>query len=136
MINRFKLDNTFNNELFIEQPWPPCAPGLCSLSLTFNGDIVRCHNDNQIIGNINDDYLVTINNHLNIWNNLLPKRCLDCEVVSICRNICPIAARKSYEYIHCIYLRSIYNAIKHNKKRLLNANLKPPIKKFKFFGVP
>ena len=136
MVNRFKMDDIFDNELFIEQPWPPCAPGLCSLSLTFNGDIIRCHNDNKVIGNINDSYLNIINNHLNIWNKLLPKKCLNCEVVSMCRNICPIAAKKGDEYIHCNHLRKIYSAIKNNKERLINAKLKPPIKKFKFFGVP
>ena len=66
----------------------------------------------------------------------MPKNCIDCDAVSMCRNLCPIATKtiNNEEYMHCNYLRKIYNSIKNNRERLIN--IPPSIKKFNFYEVP
>ena len=117
---------SFNMDEFIESPFPPCRPGKISLSIKFNGDIVRCHNDNCIISNINCSHNDIYNAHLNVWKNLLPEKCLSCHVLPACRMGCPIAmlTEDKTEFVHCENFRHVFNAIIRNGYRLRETGIK------------
>ena len=117
--------DTFRTEKFTEYPWPPCAPGIISYSFKFNGDIVRCHNDNQVICHVTDSLDDIIEAHLTVWKDLLPQKCLTCPAVSMCRNRCPIALKTQdgTEYMQCDYLRKFYVSLIRNRERLTNIDL-------------
>lgn len=104
----------WNKEEFKDYPWPPCRPGLCSLSINFKGDVLRCHNDSKVLGSITEPFTVLQQRHLEEWRKLLPKGCLDCKHVNMCRCICPIALKteNNQELIYCDYLKDFWQAIK------------------------
>ena len=128
MVGNFIKYDKFKKYKFELEPWPPCAPGLISLSLKFNGDIVRCHNDNIVISNISDNYKTIITNHLNEWKRLLPKICLDCDVLPMCRNLCPISAfdENKQQYIQCEHISKIWKSIIECRKTLTENDINPP----------
>ena len=111
---------SFDMNNFIESPFPPCNPGKISLSIKFNGDIVRCHNDNCVISNINCSYNDIYQAHLNEWKKLLPMQCISCPVLPACRMACPIAmlTEDKTEFVHCKNFRHIFNAIIRNGYKL------------------
>lgn len=125
-IKKFILYDLFNKNDFIVCPYPPCSPGFISLSFKFNGDIVRCHNDNSVIASIDNTFEEIKNKHGDIWKNLIPKKCFSCNVLPICKNRCPIGmfTDDKTEYVHCNILRQIYGAVMRNHKKLTEANIK------------
>lgn len=124
-LEKFMLFDTFRSEEFERFPWPPCAPGVNALSFKFNGDIVRCHNDNRVIVGIRDSYMDIANSHLRVWQELIPHRCFDCPVVPVCRNRCPIGlyTEDGMEYVHCDVLRHIYGSVMRNHKKLTECEI-------------
>lgn len=122
---KFMQMDTFRPERFSANPWPPCAPGAGAISFRFNGDIPRCHNDNQIICNVKDGHLGIVRAHHAVWKNLLAERCANCEVLLICRNRCPIGLYRAdgKEYIHCKVLRRIYGSVMRNRRKLTECDI-------------
>lgn len=95
-------------------PFPPCRPGLGSLSLNIKGNIFRCHNDGVCIGNIKEPFSKLFVSHLNTWKALLPKNCYSCDVVDICRCCCPIAMKTAdnRQLVQCSFLKELWRTIK------------------------
>lgn len=122
-IAKFVLFDKFRKKEFLKRPFPPCEPGRISLSIKFNGDIVLCHNDNRVVGNVGDTDITE--KHLAWWQDLLPKNCLECNVLPICRNRCPIClyTEDKTEYVHCDILRQFYGAIMRNHKKLTESEI-------------
>ena len=118
----------WNKARFLEYPFPPCRPGLVSLSINFKGDVIRCHNDDKILGHIREGVNALQDKHLEEWRRLLPPNCKDCKHLSICRNICPIALLKEdkSELIYCDYLRDFWAAIEdcQGEYEIMKANLR------------
>ena len=104
---------SFDKNDFLEYPFPPCRPGLVSLSVDFNGNVMRCHNDNYVLGHINEDFNSLQQKHLDEWKRLLSPKCYDCECLDICRCTCPIAIKTDdkSEFVQCFYLKEIFKAI-------------------------
>ena len=125
-LEKFILFDMFRRRQFRNYPWPPCAPGVNALSFKFNGDIVRCHNDNRVIASMEDSYEDLIAKHLQVWNELIPQKCFSCPVVPICRNRCPIGlyTKDRTEYVHCDVLRRIYGSVMRNHKKLTECDIK------------
>ncbi len=125
-LEKFILCDVYQESKFREYPFPPCAPGSCSLSFKFNGDIVRCHNDNEVISSIKDSYSTILDKHRRIWETLIPEKCFSCPVVPICRNRCPIGlyTKDRTEYVHCDVLRRIYGSVMRNHKKLTECDIK------------
>lgn len=111
-------EHYFNRDIFLEQPFPPCAPGRCSLSFDFNGNIMRCHNDSIKIANLSDNFIDIKNAHLDVWRSLLTDNCNNCDCLAICRSICPIALLRDdgKEFVQCSYIREFWQAIVSCKK--------------------
>lgn len=103
----------FSIKEFMLSPFPPCAPGRISLSIDFAGNIIRCHNDNKVVANIKDAYSDILKAHEMEWLKLLPRNCAECECLSLCRSICPIAYKKEgkEEFVQCDYIREFFNAV-------------------------
>ena len=97
---------------FEEYPYPPCHPGVVSLSVDFKGNVYRCHNDSCKVGRITDNFNSLQEKHLNEWRKLLPYKCKTCEHLDICRCICPIAVQQDGELCYCDYLREFWQAVK------------------------
>lgn len=97
---------------FAEYPYPPCHPGVVSLSVDFKGNVYRCHNDSYKVGQITDDFSNLQDKHLDEWKKLLPPKCKSCEHLDICRCICPIAVKQGGELCYCNYLREFWQAVK------------------------
>ena len=89
-VEKFVSDDLFRREHFTTSPFPPCAPGVISLSFKFDGSIVRCHNDSRVISSIDDSCEEMLEKHRMVWEDLIPRKCFSCPVVSICRNRCPM----------------------------------------------
>jgi radical SAM protein with 4Fe4S-binding SPASM domain len=125
-LEKFYIHDIFNKDTFKIYPYPPCAPGFTSISFKFNGDIVRCHNDNQVIASIDDTYEEIRNKHGQIWKDLIPDKCYNCSVLPICRNRCPIGlfTKDKTEYVHCDVLRQIYGSVIKNMQRLKDCEIK------------
>lgn len=105
---RFSLDE------FCHYPFPPCRPALVSLSMNFNGDVFRCHNDSCVVAHISDSFAEIQQAHLSEWRSLLPTECLKCEHLDLCRCICPIAlkTKDNKELVYCDYMKEFWGAIK------------------------
>lgn len=103
----------FELEDFLENPYPPCAPGRCSLSFDFDGNIKRCHNDSITITDLSKEYSDIQDAHTQVWKDLLPENCKNCEYLSICRSICPIAllTEDKKEFVQCNYMREFWQAV-------------------------
>ncbi len=112
-ITKLSRGKYFSKEDFIMSPFPPCAPGRISLSIDFAGNIIRCHNDNKVVANIKDDYSDILKAHEMEWLKLLPSSCVECECLSLCRSICPIAYKKENkeEFVQCDYIREFFSAV-------------------------
>ena len=104
----------FNKREFEKYPFPPCCPGLTSLSMDFKGNIMRCHNDNFVIAHISEAFEDIQAKHIDVWRELLPKNCVDCECLSMCRCCCPIALQTEdkSELVYCDFLREFWGKIK------------------------
>ena len=124
-VEKFVSDDLFRREHFTASPFPPCAPGVISLSFRFDGNIVRCHNDGQVISSIDDSCEEMLEKHRSVWNELIPRKCFSCPVVSICRNRCPIGlfTKDGTEYVHCDVLRRIYGSVLRNRKKLTECEI-------------
>ena len=124
-VEKFVSDDLFRREHFTDSPFPPCAPGAVSLSFKFDGSIVRCHNDSQVISSIDDSCEEMLEKHRSVWNELIPRKCFSCPVVSICRNRCPIGlfTEDGTEYVHCDVLRRIYGSVLRNRKKLTECEI-------------
>lgn len=110
----------FNKREFLQAPWPPCRPGLVSLSCDFKGNIMRCHNDNVAVAHIFEPFKDIAAKHLALWQSLLPENCVTCPALAACRCICPLALRSDdgKELRHCKYLREFWAAVKREGDRL------------------
>ena len=124
-VEKFVSDDLFRREHFTASPFPPCAPGGISLSFKFDGSIVRCHNDSRVISSIDDTCEEMLEKHRRTWDELIPRKCFSCPVVSICRNRCPIGlfTEDGMEYVHCEVLRRIYGSVLRNRKKLTECEI-------------
>ena len=124
-VEKFVSDDLFRREYFTTSPFPPCAPGAISLSFKFDGNIVRCHNDSRVISSIDDSCEEMLEKHRMVWEDLIPRKCFSCPVVSICRNRCPIGlfTEDGTEYAHCEVLRRIYGSVMRNRKKLTECEI-------------
>lgn len=104
---------SFDREEFFKYPFPPCRPGLISLSIDFKGNVIRCHNDDKVLGHITEGFNKLQDVHLEEWQRLLPPNCKMCKNLAMCRSICPIAllTDNKQEFIQCNYLRRFWTAI-------------------------
>lgn len=125
-MEKFIEEDLFMGERFNMFPFPPCAPGIISLSFKFDGSIVRCHNDSIVISSVEDPYKDIVEKHRQVWKELTPKKCFGCPVVPICRNRCPIGlyTKDKTEYVHCNVLRRIYGSVMRNRKKLTECDIK------------
>lgn len=104
--------DSWNKEEFAEYPFPPCHPGMVSISVDFNGDVVLCHNTDIAVGRITDDFAQLQEKHRDKFKELLPAQCTKCKHLDICRCICPIAVKRNNELIYCDFLREFWGAVK------------------------
>lgn len=102
----------WDKDEFIEYPYPPCHPGMVSISVDFKGNVYRCHNDSFKVGRITEDFNSLQDRHLEQWRKLLPPKCMECEHLDICRCICPIAVQQDGQLCYCDYLREFWQGVK------------------------
>lgn len=112
-ISKFNRSLVWDPQEFADKPYPPCRPGMVSLSIDFDGNVIRCHNDGKILASINEPFEAIQRKHLEEWQRLLPPKCKECPAVSMCRCICPIAklSDDKTELCYCNYLREMWGTL-------------------------
>ena len=102
----------FDERVWLQLPFPPCKPGLASLTINRSGDIIRCHNDNLKLANVEDPLSDIQLQHIKQWRKNF-NMCVSCPVVDMCRGLCPISVTNDAgEYLYCDYIREFFSAIK------------------------
>lgn len=74
--------------------YPSCGTGRRSLNIDVNGNVFLCHNQNEIIGTVDDDFMDLYARSKARFCELIEARrqngaCKDCEVFSFCHGGCP-----------------------------------------------
>ena len=113
------LGQTFSEDKFFDYPVPPCRPGIVSVSVNFNGDVAYCHNTNEIVGHITDEFADLQKKHIEFGRQHLPAGCSRCEHLDICRGCCPVACHTGNKLAHCAFMKRLFAAIKQEATLLM-----------------
>ena len=120
---KYKQNKTLMEETFLRH----CVPGRKYLTVTLDGRMVRCHNDDSVVvGTVNDSLDTIYQNSLKICQEIQGKnqteKCRICEHNDICPGGCLLSLRDENNcYRSCdLYVKPIFSILKEEILQLAN----------------